>query len=54
LEVAKAWSALTAPENLDDLLDWLNPNMNQTARRYTERAINECRKRKEIEVEPGD
>ena len=44
-KVAAAWHSLTAPENLDDLLGWLNPNMNSMARSYTERAIEEYRKR---------
>lgn len=52
-KIIAAWKALTAPENLEDLLDWSRPDMNPRARTYTEEAIEECRRRQRLNVEPG-
>src|SRR5262245_31658128 len=44
--VHEAWKAVTHPVNLERLEMWLGPNMNLEARESTERAIEECRRRK--------
>lgn len=45
-KVAAAWEALTAPENLEDLLKWGEPELNPRARECTDRAIEACRRRR--------
>jgi hypothetical protein len=43
--VQKAWKAITHPMNLKRLEIWLRPGMNPEARKSTEMAIADCRRR---------
>jgi hypothetical protein len=44
--VVAAWMALTAPENLESLLEWAKLNLNDYARASTNKAIEVCRSRR--------
>lgn len=50
--VMAAWHALTSPENLDDLLEWGSGDLNEHARACTEKAIEECGRRRALKGEP--
>ena len=43
--ISKAWTVLTAPENLDELKTWGEQKMNPVARESTNKAIEACKKR---------
>jgi hypothetical protein len=43
--VREAWNALTRPEHLSGLRAWWRPDMNRTALRFTEKAIEDAQAR---------
>jgi hypothetical protein len=47
VQVRVAGLAITDPANLSRLEGWLSPDMNPTAREYTEAGLKECRSRAE-------
>ena len=50
--ISEAWKNLTAPENLEELEYWSKQSAhNPTAREETDRAIEDCKKRK-AEIKP--
>ncbi len=44
-EILSLWDQLTHPDNLDALLEWQSPNMNNFAHAATVEAIATCRRR---------
>ena len=48
--IEKAWSELTSPENFDDLVEWSQQDMNPVAKETTQKALEDCKRRKNKRV----